>query len=230
MSRITYKLNGVNLNELGIIVKSADGLIDLPGLKARKEYNWPDMNGRIVDTRRPYLDVRKITLDCAWPINASGMYNIQSAEQKLREDVLKMGEMVRLEVVLSGMSNKPIVFNVLQNSGLSIDRTYSGDDVLLSFKIELLEPQPCKVVLVSKAADRSGRSKVAFNTGGAIFDIDWGDGTTTYDVQGSGTQTTYHTYESETADYYVVISGDIASATFNNSSYSSDLTVLWTIK
>ena len=228
MSRIVYKLNGYNLNTLGIIVKSADGLLDMPDLKKRKECDWADMHGKIIDTARPYFDTRKITLDCAWPIAANGSYNIQTAEQKIREDLLALGALVRLEVEFdSSILAKPLIFNVIQDKGITFGRKYSGSDVLLTFKIQLIEPQPCKMVLESKYS-RNNNTRTTTSvaiTSTAMFDVDWGDGTTTFDVKTSEAVT--HTYSGQ-GTYYVIISGDVAAIT--SLTKSSDLDTLWTLK
>lgn len=391
MSRIVYKLNGYNLNSLGIIVKSADGLLDMPDLKKRKECDWADMHGKIIDTARPYFDIRKITLDCAWPIEPrgcnlfpntetrhfslfgsptvtfadnqaveewdtekairatgtkgsnnnfgayqsttntkwgakqyvvsiyiknlgetkvaiaqngnstvrcvwepgeegrksflvgdtyttytmgfnfidpdgsedyefdfmywhpkieeggsatewtpnpadlgldvateGGTFNIQTAEEMVREKLLALGQQVRLEVHFDDdILVKPLIFNVIQDKGIAFGRKYSGSDVLLTFKVQLIEPQPCKKVLESKYTrgnNTRGTTSVAI-TSTAMFDIDWGDGTTTYDVKTSTAVT--HTYSGQ-GTYYVIISGDVAAIT--SLTLSNDLAELWTLK
>ena len=397
MSRIVYKLNGYNLNTLGIIVKSADGLLDMPDLKKRKECDWADMHGKIIDTARPYFDARKITLDCAWPIeprgrnlllgvtNTSGQptarsctyacpnektitmtatdantnsqvyyvsmipnfaelagkevtfsiekviksnagtkpriylydntgttskslyfnadtangysytftfpdipsgttsfgllvranesggggemavgdtvtyiglkleegnkatdwtpnpadlgldvateggtFNIQTAEEMVREKMLALGGLVRLEVHFDNdILVKPLIFNVIQDKGITFGRKYSGSDVLLTFKIQLIEPQPCKMVLESKYS-RNNNTRTTTSvaiTSTAMFDVDWGDGTTTFDVKTSEAVT--HTYSGQ-GTYYVIISGDVAAIT--SLTKSSDLDTLWTLK
>lgn len=236
MGRIVYKLNGYNLNELGIIVKSADGLIDLPDLKERQSYDWEDMHGKIIDTRRPYFKERTITLNCAWPLELGGAYNMQTAQQKIREDLLGMGELVRLQVEFDSI-DKPLIFNVLQDKNVQFGRKYSGSAILLTFTLTLIEPQPCKMVLVSEGAKRpttegapnTGQTKISFSPLGATFDIDWGDGNTSYDVTGTGIHRNYHTYTDD-ADHYIIISGDIATALFTDQAFSSDITLLWTLK
>lgn len=394
MSRIVYKLNGYNLNELGIIVKSADGLIDLPELKKRAEYNWPDMHGKIIDTRRPYFDTRKITLDCAWPIEPrgcnlfpntetrhftlfgsptvtfednqtveewdtekairatgskgtssiygtyqsptnqhwgakqyvvsiyiknlgqtrvaitqngnstnrcvwevgeegrkffvvgnnntaynmgfnfidpdgsedyefdfmywhpkieegttqtewtpnpadlgldaateGGTFNIQTAEEMVREKLLLLGELVRLEVHFdSKILVKPLIYNVIQDKGITFGRKFSGADVLLFFKITLIEPQPCKIVLESKKTRGSytrATSSIGFTPNGAVFDVDWGDGSTVYDIGSGSTLPITHTYSGD-GTFYVIISGDVAAIT--NLTKSNDFAELWTLK
>lgn len=394
MSRIVYKLNGYNLNELGIIVKSADGLIDLPELKKRKECDWADMHGKIIDTRRPYFEPRTITLDCAWPIESkgrnyiiaptttgatpdaarcsytydndtatyvieatnasffpqlivrnaipnyadlegktvtmsvsdivpsntntewriylqatksgetdvsrrlfqtskketftfptlgegwncglilrvaqsggsigdtltvsklklevgesvtnwtpapqdvnaevpteSGTFNIQTAEKMIRENLLALGQQVRLEVHFdSKILVKPLIFNVIQDKGITFGRKFSGADVLLTFKITLIEPQPCKIVLESKKTRGSytrTESSIGFTPNGAVFDVDWGDGSTVYDIGSGSTLPITHTYSSD-GTFYVIISGDVAAIT--NLTKSNDFAELWTLK
>lgn len=392
MSRIIYKLNGYNLNELGIIVKSADGLIDLPELKKRKECDWADMHGKIIDTRRPYFEPRTITLDCAWPIEPrgrnllinsyiaaarrgdstallpaqtgwsssfvsandvalmlvagetytisfdyevtaiqsgkefvqkwagfglysqndrwvaqlwdtqglntvgakahfsktftvsalpadtvmniytqrysdgtnqtivfsnlkiekgnkatdwtpapedigidvateGGTFNIQTAEEMVREKLLLLGELVRLEVHFdSKILVKPLIFNVIQDKGITFGRKFSGADVLLTFKITLIEPQPCKIVLESKKTRGSytrATSSIGFTPNGAVFDVDWGDGSTIYDIGSGSTLPITHAYSGD-GTFYVIISGDVAAIT--NLTKSNDFAELWTLK
>lgn len=244
MSRIIYKLNGYNLNELGIIVKSADGLIDLPELKKRKECDWPDMHGKIIDTRRPYFEPRTITLDCAWPIEAGGAYNMQTAQQKIREDLLNMGEPVQLVVDLGltmevhGQNvSRPLVFNVLQDKSVQFGRKYSGDTVLLTFKITLIEPQPCKAVLKHTAGNSTHETTLAFTVAdnSTLFDVDWGDGSVTYDAKAAQSTSPFsislqHTYTAN-GTYYIVLQGDIANVgTISQTGSVPNPLLLWTLK
>lgn len=243
MSRIIYKLNGYNLNELGIIVKSADGLIDLPELKKRKECDWADMHGKIIDTRRPYFEPRTITLDCAWPIEAGGAYNMQTAQQKIREDLLKMGEPVQLVVdlgltkVVHGQNvSRPLVFNVLQDKAVQFGRKYGEGKLLLTFKITLIEPQPCKAVLRHTAGNSTHTTLLRFTVvdNSERYDIDWGDGTVTYDAQEDpetpNTVILEHTYTAN-GTYYIVLQGDIANVnTISQTGSVPNPLLLWTLK
>lgn len=244
MSRIIYTLNGYNLNTLGIIVKSADGLIDLPELKKRQEFNWADMHGKIIDTRRPYFEPRTITLDCAWPIEAGGAYNMQTAQQKIREDLLNMGEPVQLVVdlgltmVVHGQNvSRPLVFNVLQDKAVQFGRKYSGNTVLLTFKITLIEPQPCKAVLRHTAGNSTHTATLAFTVAdnSTLFDVDWGDGAVTYDAKAAQSTSPFsislqHTYTAN-GTYYIVLQGDIANVgTISQTGSVPNPLLLWTLK
>lgn len=243
MSRIVYKLNGNNLNTLGIIVKSADGLIDLPEFKKRQEFNWADMHGKIIDTRRPFFEPRTITLDCAWPIEAGSGYNMQTAQQKIREDLLNMGEPVQLVVDL-GLKmivdeteiSRPLVFNVLQDKAVQFGRKYSGDTVLLTFKLTLIEPQPCKTVLMFEATANSRQTRLNFSLtdGNTVFDVDWGDGSVTYDAKPSTTTTppsiTLNHLYTANGTYYIVLQGDIANVSSFEQTETNNPIILWTLK
>jgi len=239
MARITYYLNGVNLNTAGIVVESSTGLIEMPDLKPRKESDWAQMHGKIIDTARPYIKEREIKLNCAWLITTTGtINNVQAAMNYVRETLLNLGQQVRLVVKFPTLNN-PLVYNVIQQKGVNFSWKFSGSDVLLKFTISLVEPQPCKAVLKYTAASASAQATLAFTVadGSTTFDIDWGDGTTDYDVAGtaSGTPTTYsvsktHTYTGAAdTDYYIIVSGDVYKATITQGTNPNPV-LLWTLK
>lgn len=240
MQRITYYLNNVSLNAAGIVVKSAEGLIELPDLKERRKGDWKAMNGVVLDTARPFMKERNIKLNCAWLIQTNGtINNVQAAQKYVRETLLNYGQSVQLRVQFpTGVLANPLVYNVVQDKGIGFSWKFSGNDILLEFTIALIEPQPTKLVLKSTGESRPssetttghvGHTRLTFNPNGAQFDIDWGDGNSTFDVYGTTAQTVWHAY-SDTADHYVIVSGDIYTATFGTGYKSSDLTELWNIK
>lgn len=239
MSRIVYYLNGNNMNDVGIVVKSSTGLLELPDIKERKSGDWAQMHGKVIDDSRPYLQERSITLNCAWLIKSGGTYNVQSAQQYVRESLLNYGQKVQLRVHFpAGMiptatttnTERPLVYNVLQDKGISFSVNYSGNDALLTFDIKLIEPQPCKMVLVSKSTRGiMSISKIGFNPNGGLFTIEWGDGSVTYDVTGTTSVESTHSY-GNTHTYYAIVSGDIALLDTSALTLSNDFELLWILK
>ena len=237
MERITYYLNGVSLNTAGIVVKSSTGLIEMPDLKPRKESDWAQMHGKIIDTARPYIKEREIKLNCAWMITTTGtISNVQAAMNYVRETLLNLGRQVRLVVQFptSVMSN-PLVYNVIQSKGVNFSWKFSGSEILLEFTISLVEPLPCKMVFKTQPATGTMGATVQFQVadGSTTFDIDWGDGSTDYDVSGTYASSVYtlskaHTY-STTGTYYIIVSGDVAKAS-NIVTTGNNVTLLWTLK
>lgn len=234
MQRITYYLNGHSLNDTGIVVKAATGLIELPDLKERKKGDWKAMNGVVLDTARPFMKERSIKLECAWLIQpGAAIGNVQDAQKYVRETLLNYGQSVRLMVQFpTAVLNKPLVYNVVQDKGVSFSWKYSGNDTLLQFTITLTEPQPCKMVLITDPDTDEATVKFSVADSTTQFDIDWGDGTIDYDVRGTGTSTYIvnksHTYATA-GTYYIVVSGDIYQAGSVDTN-NTNVTVLWTIK
>ena len=239
MQRITYYLNNVSLNAAGIGVKSAEGLIELPDLKERRKGDWKAMNGVVLDTARPFMKERTIKLNCAWLIQTNGtINNVQAAQKYVRETLLNYGQSVQLRVQFpTGVLANPLVYNVVQDKGIGFSWKFSGNDILLEFTIALIEPQPTKLVLQYKATTGNLEAALSFTAadGTTQFDIDWGNGSTDFDVTATYASSVYtvsktHVY-TNTGTYYIIVSGDIYKVnSVSQQGTNPNPKLLWTIK
>ena len=120
---------------------------------------------------------------------------------------------------------------------MQFGRKYSGDTVLLTFKITLIEPQPCKAVLMFEATANSRQTRLNFSLtdGNTVFDVDWGDGAVTYDAKAAQSTSPFsislqHTYTAD-GTYYIVLQGDIANVnTISQTGSVPNPLLLWTLK
>lgn len=215
MSRILYYLNNTDLSSVGIVVTTNSGLVGVPEYKERQTADFADSHGLIMDVTRPYLKERKIKLACTCEAsNITGLY------ATLRE-LTNYGQLTQLRVVIG--TNEPLVYNVVA-SATEPTKKWQGDTCFCEFDIEMIEPHPAKIVFkTTNTADST--ASVTFKPHGAVFDIDWGDGTIVYDVTGTGSVTRQHSFT--TGIHYPVISGDVAQITDLS---QTNLTKIWTLK
>lgn len=216
MARLQYYLNGYNLESEGVIVKTNDGLIGVPEFKERQSADFLNANGIILDTSKPRLRERHITLECAIDSN-----NITGIYDKLRT-ITNKGQLTQL-VVIAG-NNEPLVYNVVAETTEPEKKWHNGV-CLCEFEILMIEAVPTKIVMKTTFTGL-GTCTIKFNPNGKVFDLNWGDGTIEYDISGTSLVTKTHTYSSG-ATRYPIISGDVEEI---SNLTATNAETIWTIK
>lgn len=212
--RIIYQLGDINLNDLGVVVKSADGLFDLPAPRARTEEQWADMSGKMVDTKSaPTFESREIDLDCSMVCESTS--ELVTKTQALR-NLFLAPDLLRLTVTIGGTA---LYYLVYLRDRIEVDRKWGEGAILASFTLSLVEPEPFKRVYKALVAENA--KVTAELTAVHPVNIYWGDGKVTYDAT---TGKVSHTYAAA-GDWVIIITGEINQL----KSSITNATLIWTL-
>ena len=212
-NRIIYQLGPINLNDLGVVVKSADGLFDLPAPRARTEEQWADMSGKMVDvTNAPTFESREIDLDCS--MVCGSISDFVTKTQALR-DLFLEPDLLRLTVTIGDTS---LYYLVYLRDNIEFSRKWGEGVILASFTLSLVEPEPFKRVYKVKPKITSVEAKL---TAVHPVNIYWGDGGVTYDAT---TGKASHTYAAD-GERVIIITGDIKQL----KSTITNATLIWNL-
>ena len=213
-NRIIYQLGHLNLNDLGVVVKSADGLFDLPAPRARTEEQWADMSGKMVDTTSaPTFESREIDLDCSMVCASTS--DLVTKSQALR-DLFLAPDLLRLTVTIG---NTSLYYLVYLRDSIEFDRKWGEGAILASFTLSLVEPEPFKRVYKATVAENA--KVTAELTAVHPVNIYWGDGKVTYDASNGKVS---HTYAAA-GEVVIIITGDIKQL----KSTITNATLIWTL-
>ncbi|GAB3973850.1 hypothetical protein GCM10028806_28580 [Spirosoma terrae] len=208
---IRYSINGTDFKTFGVYVSASDGLLDNLLLKDPIEYEWPDYHGKIVDLSTPRYQPRTISLDC--------FLKASSADDFIEKVALFIGQFQQRNtqrLKLNAYSQKPHVFEVYLNSSINLKKRWRDGDMVGTFQLTLIEPEPIKRVLSFGA----GLAYITLTTSKMVA-IHWGDGTHTYNVFGTGVSVE-HTYQTP-GPHEIIITGVIEDIT----DFSSNAALLW---
>lgn len=213
-NRIIYQLGHLNLNDLGVVVKSADGLFDLPAPRTRTEEQWADMSGKMVDVKNaPTFESREIDLDCS--MVCLSISDFVTKTQALR-DLFLEPDLLRLTVTIGDTS---LYYLVYIRDSIEFDRKWGEGVILASFTLSLVEPEPFKRVY--KATVAKNATVTAELAAVHPVNIYWGDGKVTYDAT---TGKVSHVYAAA-GDAVIIITGDIKQL----ESTITNATLIWTL-
>ena len=213
-NRIIYQLGHLNLNDLGVVVKSADGLFDLPAPRTRTEEQWADISGKMVDVKNaPTFESREIDLDCS--MVCLSISDFVTKTQALR-DLFLEPDLLRLTVTIGDTS---LYYLVYIRDSIEFDRKWGEGVILASFTLSLVEPEPFKRVY--KATVAKNATVTAELTAVHPVNIEWGDGKVTYDAT---TGKVSHVYAAA-GDAVIIITGDIKQL----ESTITNATLIWTL-
>ena len=206
MTRIIYTVAGVDLANYGIVVTSADGLMDLPKPRGRTAQEWTDTHGQMISTGRPLYSAREIKLSCAMPCEGLGDFAQKATAVK---ELFMGGDLITLTAAIG---DTLLPFLVYVDDEISFTRKWAGGKLIASFSVKLIEPEPLKRVYKAIAAS----VKLAITTPTPV-NVYWGDGKTQYDAQSS---TIAHQYSDGKTSHIVIITGNInnLTSTLTNSS------------
>lgn len=206
MTRIIYTVAGVDLANYGIVVKSADGLMDLPKPRGRTVQEWTDTHGQMISTRRPLYSSREIKLSCAMPCEGLGDFAQKATAVK---ELFMGGDLITLTAAIGGTL---LPFLVYVDDEISFARKWAGGKLIASFTVKLIEPEPLKRVYMATAAS----VELTISTPTPV-NVYWGDGKTQYDASSGAIS---HAYIDGKTSHIVIITGNInnLTSTLTNSS------------
>lgn len=208
---IRYSINGVDFSTYGISVSESKGILENLSMKDPVRYEWPDYHGEILDLSAPRYQPRTITLSCFLLAD-----NVDDFIEKINSFLAQFQKPGTQRLKLNAYSVKPHVFEVYLPGSINLSKKWSDADMVGTFELTLVEPEPVKRVLLFGA----GVVTITLSSSKALA-IHWGDGSHTYDVFGVN-KTVTHTYSTQ-GPHDIIIAGVIEDIT----AFSSNATVLW---
>lgn len=212
---LEYYLNGINFKDWGVYVSESGGVLDRPKLKTPPKVDWDDYHGEVVDLRGKRVGAREITLNCF--MQATGKADFAAKLNSFLDELGKDGTQ-RLTIVID--PDKPLIYEVYNESGVSVSKRWRDDIMAGTFTLKLQEPEPVKRILRFTRNGAATQASITITSNKTVT-VYWGDGTKTEDVYGTATTVT-HTY-SQFGTYYVVVAGVIEDIT----SFSSNCAIVW---
>ncbi|SJL29019.1 LamG-like jellyroll fold domain-containing protein [Porphyromonas gingivalis] len=197
----TYSIDGVDLKEYGVFVSDSEGVMNRPKIKRTQSASWDDYHGEDVDLKHIYYEPREITLHCF--ITASSKVDFATKVSRFEQLFDKKG-LRRLTIDVH--PTKPLIYNVYCRDEIVVAKEWSDRQMVGTFKLKLIEPQPVKKILkhIYSSSDTQD-CRILFSTD-KLINIDWGDGVISEDV--SGQMGVSHGYAKK-GEYYIVITGCI---------------------
>lgn len=215
MTAVQYIIDGHNIKtDYGICVSASKGITNRPKLKAPTSVDWDSYHGKAVDLQHKYYDVRDITLTCF--ITASSRTEFLSRFSAFEQLLMGAGT-VRL--VIDVGINKPLIYEVYCKDEINIIKTWSDSNMVGTFELKLIEPEPLKRVLMYTQASSSPCTITITTT--KLVNVYWGDGNVDYDISGTDIALS-HTYTSD-GEYFPVITGCIDEIT----ALTTNATTVW---
>jgi hypothetical protein len=211
VSQLSYSIEGVNFKDFGITVSESSGVLDRPKLKSPFKVDWPDYHGEVIDLTQKRVEAREVELKC-WMKASGKMDFIEKLNRFLA--IFQADGTQRLAIEVH--PTKPLLFEVYNESGVSISKRWSDELMTGTFSLKLKEPEPVKRVVRHQRIDEATKTLTITLTTAKAVTIHWGDGAKDYDVFGSSI-TVSHSY-SEDGIFYAVIAGvieDIADFSTN---------------
>jgi hypothetical protein len=206
VSQLSYLLEGMNFKDFGITVSESNGILDRPKLKSPFKVDWPDYHGEVIDLTRKRVEAREIELKC-WMKAAGKMDFVTKLNSFL--GIFQADGTQRLTIEIH--PTKPLLFEVYNESGVSISKRWNDELMIGTFTLKLKEPDPVKRIVRHQRISAATQTLTITMTTSKAVTIHWGDGTKDYDVFGENI-TVSHNYN-QGGIFYAVIGGVIEDIT-----------------
>jgi hypothetical protein len=206
VSQLSYLIEGVDFKEYGITVSESNGILDRPKLKSPFKVDWPGYHGEVVDMDSKRVEARQIELNC-W-MKANGKMDFVTKLNTFL-DVFQANGTQRLTIAIH--PTKPLIFEVYNESGISISKRWNDKLMVGTFTLKLVEPDPVKRIIRHQRISEATKTLTITMTTAKAVTIHWGDGAKDYDVFGKNI-TLSHNY-SQDGIFYAAIGGVIEDIT-----------------
>ncbi|PQL89775.1 phage tail family protein [Apibacter sp. wkB309] len=157
MNSITYKFNGINCKDLGIVVSQSFGLTDMPKPKELLTANWSDEHGIEVDLANRVFEARIIKLNCYMKCNNEE--DFISKSQQLNKLFLSSYSKGLVSLVIEFPYSKPLVYAVYLSGEINHTKKWRNGTFFSTFTLEFTEPEPMKLTYATLQETR----EVKFN-------------------------------------------------------------------
>jgi len=215
VAQLNYLIDGINFKEWDVTVSESNGVLDLPKLKTPFSINWPDYHGQVIDLSRKRVEAREIELKC-W-MRATGKMNFVTKLNSFLEMFRKDGTQ-RLAVDIH--PTKPLLFEVYNDSGISISKKWNDNLMIGTFTLKLVEPDPVKRVIRHQRISEGTKTLTITLTSDKAVTIYWGDGSKE-EMYGTNISRS-HQYNKD-GIYYAIVAGVIEEIT----NFSTNGIIVW---
>lgn len=201
MALVNYFINGDNIKDMyGVCVAESQGVIGRPKLKKRDVASWDNYHGEVIDLEPKYYEPREIVLGCF--IKADSKMDFINKVQAFSSVFDNKGTQ---RLMIDVVPERPLIYEVYCKDEIEIVKKWSEDNLVGTFKLKLIEPEPVKRVLSHNA---KANSICTFRvTTSKLINVYWGDGKANYDISGNNIAVS-HTY-SGSGLFYPIITGCI---------------------
>lgn len=215
MAHIRYSIDGVDFRVFGVFVSESDGIVNKPKVKKLAVSSWDNYHGQDVDFSRRYYEAREIVLSC--------FIKADSYTDFLRrlfafEQAFDVNRLQRLQILVG---DKALVYEVYCEDEINITKHWLEGQMVGTFKLKLIEPQPVKRVLKFSRTSEQNKTCNIHLTTQKLINIYWGDGTNQEDISGQGLTLT-HEYDTN-GTYYPIVAGCIDEI----EAFETNANILW---
>lgn len=219
MALANYFIDGENIKELyGICVADSQGVIGRPKLKKRDVASWDNYHGEVVDLEAKYYEPREIVLSCF--VKADSQRDFIEKVQGFSALFDNKGTQ---RLMIDVVPERPLVYEVYCKDEIDIVKKWSENNLIGTFKLKLVEPEPVKRVLSHNA---KANSICTFRiTTNKLINVYWGDGRADFDISGNNIPVS-HTYSGQGV-FYPIITGCIDEITSFSINSTSATKIVW---
>lgn len=212
----SYLLDGIDFKTFGVYISSSDGILNRPKLKAPATLSWDNYHGESVDLFHKFYEPREITLSCF--VKAESKIDFIKRVAAFEAQFDKQGTN---RLVIDVHPTKPLIYEVYCKDAIEIQKEWSDTQMVGTFKLKLIEPEPVKRVLKHIRRSEETKTCTITLTTSKLVNIYWGDGSVDYDIYGE-TRTIAHEYTKD-GDYFPVVTGCIEEIT----NFQTNAIVVW---
>ncbi|MCM1168784.1 MAG: LamG domain-containing protein [Bacteroides sp.] len=212
-----YTVDGVDFKDYGVFVSASDGVLSRPKLKKMQSRSWDDYHGDSIDRNEgKYYESREITLSCFMHAASKMDFiaNVAAFERLFDNPGLS-------RLVIDVHPTKPLIYEVYCKDIVDVKKEWSERDMLGTFKLKLVEPEPLKRVLRHFVYNDATKECQITVTTDKYVNIYWGDGQADYDISGTG-RTVKHQYTKH-GIFFPVITGCIDEI----NAFSTNAIIVW---
>lgn len=174
MSKVIYQINDKVFEDFGCFVSKSNGLIDVPEPKQRLTFDWAEYHGTFFDLEAPIrYKERKISLDVFFVGD-----NWDMLKQNFNAITGELSKKGTQRLVVKPFNFNPLVFDVIQDGAITLDKTFDKGKMYGVAKINLIEPIPIKRTIhagridLGVAYNSNQQTIININGGEFIYDGD----------------------------------------------------------
>lgn len=143
MGEVRYSLNGKYFRDFGVYVSDSKGIADALKRKPVNKYDWAEYHGISVDLEKPKFQERQIELKCF--IKGNNWQDLFDKFNSMIRDEFAKGGTQRL--LIEPLGFKALPYEVFLMDDVNLDKTFKDGEMIATFSIKMVEPNPIKKVL-----------------------------------------------------------------------------------
>ena len=212
---VEYYIDGVNFKDYGVYVSASEGLVGQLAQKEALSVDYENYHGVSRCRRNVRYKERTITLKCFIETRSRRDF-VDKVNQFFCLFDSRCSHRLKVEY---DQDYKPLVYQVDLSEASNVDKKWAttNDEMMVgTFTLKLIENEPVKRVLRFY-----GTNVTMTLTSTLKLNIYWGDGSHTFDVDGSDT-TVGHTY-SRPGVYDIIITGVIEEI----EGFDTNASIIW---